>query len=59
MNLLEVFHQVYNTDLFKIREEINRERLEKGRRRTNKTYPCPTEVQLKKINQLLNTTELL
>ena len=57
-NLLEIFHQVYGTELFKIREEINKARLEQGRR-TNKPYPSPTEAQLTQIAQLLDTANVL
>ena len=58
-NLLEIFHQVYSTELFKIREEINRQRLEEGKRRTNKPYPSPTEEQLNHIARLLDNSCLL
>ena len=57
--LLDAFHQVYTKELLEIREKINEERHNKGKRGTNKPYPNPTKKQLKQIAKILNNPKKL
>lgn len=58
-NLLEVFHQVYRTEILARRREINKQRQQKGQGKSHKPYPSPTNEQLKQIAQLLDISRQL
>lgn len=58
-NLLDVFHQVYRTEILSRRRAINRQRQKEGKGKSHKPYPPPSNDQLKQIATILNISRQL
>lgn len=58
-DLLDVFHQVYRTEILSRRRAINIQRQKEGKGKSHKPYPPPTNDQLKQIATILNTSRQL
>ena len=58
-NLLAAFHRVYRTEILARRKKINKQRQQEGRGKSHKPYPSPTNDQLQRIAEILDTSRRL